>query len=87
MILHWKLFERIRKLTKSFTYRHSQRCNAHKTDGSRIHKQVENWYEWCTNSDTVQMNEFEIATLSRDKLSEYRMRKRFFTTEIMKSKV
>ena len=41
-----------------------------KEDGSRIHKPVENWYEWCTNSDTVQMNEFEIATLSRDKLSE-----------------
>ncbi len=44
-----------------------------KEDGSRIHRPVDNWYEWCTNSDTVQMNEFEIATLSRDKLSEYRI--------------
>lgn len=44
-----------------------------KEDGSRIHKPVENWYEWCTNSDTVQMNEFEISSLSREKLSEYRI--------------
>lgn len=44
-----------------------------KEDGSRVHMPVDNWYEWCTNTDTVQMNEFEIATLTRDKLSEYRI--------------
>jgi len=44
-----------------------------KQDGSRIHVPVDNWFEWCTNADTVQMNEFEIATLSRDKLSEYKI--------------
>ena len=44
-----------------------------KPDGSRIHTHVDNWYEWCTNSDTVQMNEFEIATLSREKLTEYKI--------------
>ena len=44
-----------------------------KPDGSRVHTHVDNWYEWCTNSDTVQMNEFEIATLSREKLSEYKI--------------
>lgn len=44
-----------------------------KQDGSRIHTNVDNWYEWCTNSDTVQMNEFEIATLTKEKLSEYKI--------------
>jgi len=44
-----------------------------KEDGSRIHKPVENWYEWCTNTDTVQMNQFEIASLSREKLTEYKI--------------
>lgn len=44
-----------------------------KQDGSRVHTHVDNWYEWCTNSDTVQMNEFEIATLSREKLKEYKI--------------
>ncbi len=42
-------------------------------DGSRVHTHVDNWYEWCTNSNTVQMNEFEIATLSREKLTEYKI--------------
>lgn len=44
-----------------------------KPDGTRIHTNVDNWYEWCTNSDTVQMNEFEIATLTKEKLSEYKI--------------
>ncbi len=44
-----------------------------KPDGSRVHNNVDNWYEWCTNSDTVQMNEFEIASLSREKLTEYKI--------------
>jgi sugar/nucleoside kinase (ribokinase family) len=44
-----------------------------KEDGSRVHSHVDNWYEWCTNADTVQMNEFEIATLSREKLKEYKI--------------
>lgn len=44
-----------------------------KEDGSRIHVPVDNWYEWCTNADIVQMNEFEIAILSREKLSEYKI--------------
>lgn len=42
-------------------------------DGSRVHAPVDDWYEWCTNSDTVQMNEFEIASLSRQKLTEYKI--------------
>jgi len=42
-------------------------------DGRRQHNPIDNWYEWCTNSDTVQMNEFEIATLSSAKLKEYQI--------------
>ncbi|MBK9330862.1 MAG: carbohydrate kinase family protein [Ignavibacteria bacterium] len=44
-----------------------------KEDGSRTHVPVDNWYEWCTNTDTVQMNQFEIASLSREKLTEYKI--------------
>lgn len=40
-------------------------------DGSREHTNLENWREWCSNTTTVQMNEFEINTLSRTKKKEY----------------
>ncbi|MCY7360948.1 MAG: carbohydrate kinase family protein, partial [Ignavibacteria bacterium] len=44
-----------------------------KEDGSRVHKNVDDWSEWCCNSDTLQMNEFEIASLTKEKLSEYKI--------------
>jgi sugar/nucleoside kinase (ribokinase family) len=40
-------------------------------DGTREHTNLEDWREWCSNTDTVQMNEFEITTLSRTKKIEY----------------
>ena len=40
-------------------------------DGTREHTNLEGWREWCTNTTTVQMNEFEITTLSRTKKKEY----------------
>ena len=40
-------------------------------DGTREHTNLEGWREWCSNTDTVQMNEFEITTLSRTKKIEY----------------
>jgi len=40
-------------------------------DGTREHTNLELWREWCTQTDTVQMNEFEITTLSRTKKNEY----------------
>ncbi len=40
-------------------------------DGSRIHRYVDNWLDWCTHTDTVQMNEFEAVTISREKKKEY----------------
>ncbi|MEO6694112.1 MAG: carbohydrate kinase family protein [Ignavibacteria bacterium] len=50
-------------------------------DGSRIHAPVDNWYEWCTNADIVQMNEFEIATLSKENLSEYKIAEKILSNK------
>lgn len=67
----------LKKIRKSFLgYIHIDIHNIvmqTKEDGSRIHSPIDNWYEWCTNSDTVQMNEYEIAALSREKLTEYKI--------------
>lgn len=40
---------------------------------SREYINPENWIEWCTNSDIVQMNETELSYLSMDKLNEYKV--------------
>jgi hypothetical protein len=40
-------------------------------DGTREHTHLENWVDWCTNTDTLQMNEFEIAVISAEKKNEY----------------
>lgn len=40
---------------------------------SREYINPENWIEWCTNSDIVQMNETELSYLSMDKLNEYKI--------------
>jgi sugar/nucleoside kinase (ribokinase family) len=40
-------------------------------DGSREHTNLEDYPEWCTSTDTLQMNEFEIASLSKTKKHEY----------------
>ncbi|MBS1515066.1 MAG: carbohydrate kinase family protein [Bacteroidetes bacterium] len=40
-------------------------------EGHRFHKSIPDWKEWTANSDTVQMNEFEAATLTEDKKKEY----------------
>ena len=42
-------------------------------DGSREHTNLEEWREWCTNTDTVQMNEFEVTSLSRTVKKEYQV--------------
>jgi len=41
------------------------------TDGTREHTNLENWREWCTSADTVQMNEFEISSMSRMMKTDY----------------
>ncbi len=57
-----------------------------KEDGTRVHTHVDEWYQWCTNSDTVQMNEFEIATLSREKLNEYKIAEQILTNRNYETK-
>lgn len=41
------------------------------SEGFREHTNLENWREWCTNTDTIQMNEYEIGVLSREKRNDY----------------
>ena len=40
-------------------------------DGSREHTTLEEWRKWCANTDTIQMNEFEVTSMSRVKKNEY----------------
>jgi sugar/nucleoside kinase (ribokinase family) len=39
--------------------------------GKRTPGPVENWLDWCTNSDTLQMNEIEIGVITPQNLKEY----------------
>jgi sugar/nucleoside kinase (ribokinase family) len=39
--------------------------------GYREHTSLDGWREWCTNTDTIQMNEYEIGVLSREKRNDY----------------
>jgi sugar/nucleoside kinase (ribokinase family) len=40
-------------------------------EGFREHTNLEHWREWCTNTDTIQMNEYEIGVLSKEKRNDY----------------
>ena len=40
-------------------------------DGTREHTSVDNWIDWCINTDTIQMNEYKILSLSAKKMKEY----------------
>jgi len=40
-------------------------------DGTRVHTNLDNWRQWCTNANTVQMNEFEVKSLSSKNKNEY----------------
>jgi len=42
-------------------------------DGTREHTHLEQWREWCKLPDTVQMNEFEVISLSRTIKNEYKI--------------
>ena len=43
------------------------------SDGTREHTSQKDWKEWCTNADTVQMNETEISFLTGDERNEYKV--------------
>jgi sugar/nucleoside kinase (ribokinase family) len=40
-------------------------------EGFREHTSLGNWREWCTNTNTIQMNEYEIGVLSDEKRNDY----------------
>jgi sugar/nucleoside kinase (ribokinase family) len=40
-------------------------------DGSREHTNLQDWREWCSVPTTMQMNEFEVTSLSRTLKNEY----------------
>lgn len=40
-------------------------------DGTREHTNLPDWRKWCAGADTVQMNEFEVKSMSRTKKNEY----------------
>lgn len=40
-------------------------------DGSRKQMPLKDWHEWCSISDTLQMNESEMAILTGDNVTEY----------------
>lgn len=40
-------------------------------DGRRIQSPVKDWAEWCSQSDTLQMNESEISAMHSEKMNEY----------------
>ena len=42
-------------------------------DGTREHVKNREWVEWCTSTDTVQMNETEMTYLSDEKMKEYKV--------------
>ncbi|MDQ3194313.1 MAG: carbohydrate kinase family protein [Bacteroidota bacterium] len=74
--------KKIRKNFKKFIHIDIHNIVMHtKEDGSRIHSNIDNWHEWCTNADTVQMNEFEIAVLSKEKLKVYKIAEEILYTK------
>lgn len=42
-----------------------------KTDGRRLQSPVKDWEDWCSQSDTLQMNESEISVMHSEKMNEY----------------
>lgn len=42
-------------------------------DGIREHVNTKEWIDWCTNTDSVQMNETELSYLSTEKMKEYKV--------------
>ncbi len=41
------------------------------SDGTRVHTNLKNWQLWCLCANTVQMNEYEVKSLSKTKRTEY----------------
>ena len=49
---------------------HNVVMNTH-PDGSRLQGPIINWEEWCSQCDTLQMNESEVSIMHSEKMNEY----------------
>lgn len=49
-------------------------------DGRRLQEPIKDWHEWCTNCDTLQMNDSELNIISPEKLNEYDSAFKLLTT-------
>ena len=54
-------------------------------DGKRSRAPLNNWLQWCSNCDTLQMNEAEIAVISGEGLREYETADKILESNIVKS--
>lgn len=74
----------LKKIRESFTgYMHLDLHNVvmrTSEDSKRTPGPVENWLQWCTNSDTLQMNELEISVITPQKLKEYEVAEEVLTS-------
>ncbi len=75
----------LQKIRRNFTgYIHLDIHNVvMRTDsnGGRTQSSVENWDKWCKSSDTLQMNESELAVITPLKLNEYEFAEQVLTSE------
>ena len=67
--------ETLKEIRKNFSGNihmdlHNVVMNTHE-DGNRIQGPVKDWEVWCSNCDTLQMNESEIAIMHAEKMNEY----------------
>jgi hypothetical protein len=56
-------------------------------DGTRMRSPVKNWRQWCSNCDTLQMNESEISAISEEGLNEYKAAEIILTEGTVKALV
>ncbi len=54
-------------------------------DGTRVRKPVTEWLEWCSQSDTLQMNETEISVMHEEKMNEYETAEIILSTASVKA--
>ena len=54
-------------------------------DGTRSRGPVKDWLKWCTNCNTLQMNEAEISAISKERLDEYRTAEKILGSGKVKS--
>jgi hypothetical protein len=56
-----------------------------KKDGTRTRVPVKKWLSWCTNTDTLQMNEAEIAVLTKEGLKEHEISEKILNSGSVRS--